>query len=166
MYRKVLMPMLLLALATGGKVKEAHATALPGNPVQVMSHKQRATTKGSAKYFTGKVRVEELLPVNNEAGLSSGIVTFQPKARTAWHSHPKGQTLVVTAGYGRVQKWGEKVQEIQEGDVVWIPAGVKHWHGAGPTTTMTHIAIVQNLPNGKSTDWMEPVTDAQYNGKE
>ena len=88
-------------------------------------------------------------------------VTFEPGARTAWHSHPLGQTLVVTSGVGRVQRWGDPVEEIRPGDLVWIPAGQKHWHGASPTTAMTHVAIVETL-DGKSSDWMEKVTDEQY----
>ena len=88
-------------------------------------------------------------------------VTFEPGARTAWHSHPLGQTLIVTSGVGRVQRWGDPVDEIRPGDLVWIPAGQKHWHGASPTTGMTHIAIVELL-DGKSADWMEKVTDEQY----
>jgi 4-carboxymuconolactone decarboxylase len=88
-------------------------------------------------------------------------VTFEPEARTAWHSHPLGQTLIVTSGVGRVQRWGDPVDEIRTGDLVWIPAGQKHWHGASPTAAMTHVAIVETL-DGKSSDWMEKVTDEQY----
>src|SRR5690242_21775228 len=114
-----------------------------------------------AETFTGSVRIDS--PFQAEAPARSGgaIVTFEPGARTAWHTHPLGQTLIVTSGIGLVQQWGGPIQVIKPGDVVWIPPGVKHWHGATRTTSMTHIAIAEAL-NGKSIDWMELVTDAQY----
>jgi quercetin dioxygenase-like cupin family protein len=119
--------------------------------------------KGSAQRFTGSVRVDPLFDAPAPARASGASVTFEPGARTAWHSHPLGQTLIVTAGYGRVQRWGGPVEEIQPGDVVWIPPGEKHWHGATSTTAMTHIAIVEKL-DAKSADWMEQVSDEQYQG--
>jgi len=117
--------------------------------------------KGPAEYFTGTVRVDPLFDAPAPARVLGASVTFEPGARTAWHTHPLGQTLVVTAGYGRVQRWGGPIEEIRPGDVVWIPPTEKHWHGAAPTTAMTHIAIVEKL-EGKSSDWMEKVTDEQY----
>ena len=117
--------------------------------------------KGSAEYFTGAVRVDPLFSPPEPARASGGSVTFEPGARTAWHAHPLGQTLIVTAGCGRVQREGGPVEEIRPGDVVWIPPGVKHWHGAAPTTAMTHIAIQEKL-DGKAVDWLEKVTDEQY----
>jgi len=119
--------------------------------------------KGPAEWFTGTVRIDALFAAPEPAHVSSGTVTFEPGARTAWHSHPLGQTLIVTAGCGRVQREGGPIEEIRPGDVVWISPGEKHWHGAAPTTAMTHVAIQESL-DGKSADWMEPVTDAQYFG--
>ena len=117
--------------------------------------------QGPAENFTGSVRVDPLFQASAPARASGAIVTFEPGARTAWHTHPLGQILIVTAGTGRVQRWGDPVDEIRQGDVVWIPPGEKHWHGAGPDTSMAHIAIVEAL-DGKSVDWMEKVTDEQY----
>ena len=120
------------------------------------------STQGPAEYFTGTVRVDSLFQAPNPARVVSAAVTFEPGARTAWHTHPLGQTLIVTAGCGRVQRWGDPVEEIRPGDVVWIPPAEKHWHGASPTTAMTHIAIQEQL-DGKTAEWMEQVTDEQYN---
>jgi 4-carboxymuconolactone decarboxylase len=117
--------------------------------------------RGPAEYFTGMVRIDPQFPAHEPARASGAYVTFEPCARTAWHAHPLGQVLVVTAGVGRVQQWGGPVEEIRAGDVVWIPPGVKHWHGAAPTTSMTHLAIQEAL-DGKVGDWMEKVTDEQY----
>ena len=117
--------------------------------------------KGSAQYFTGSVQVQELFPAYDPSRTSGGRVTFEPGARSAWHTHPLGQILIVTDGTGWIQKWGGPIEEIRKGDVIWIPAGVKHWHGATPTTAMTHIAI-QGALNGKAVEWMERVTDEQY----
>jgi len=121
------------------------------------------SSKGPAEYFTGTVRVDSLLQAPNPARVVSASVTFEPGARTAWHTHPLGQTLIVTAGCGRVRQWGGRIEEIRPGDVVWIPPAEKHWHGASPTTAMTHIAIQEHL-DGKTADWMEKVTDEQYQG--
>ena len=116
---------------------------------------------GSPQYFTGVVRVDPLFDAPDPARVVGASVTFEPGARTAWHTHPLGQTLIVTAGCGRVQREGGPVEEIRPGDVIWIPPGEKHWHGAAPTTAMTHIAIQEKL-DGKTVDWMEPVSDEQY----
>jgi quercetin dioxygenase-like cupin family protein len=113
------------------------------------------------QYFTGSVRRDPLFPVSPPSRMSGSSITFEPGARTAWHTHPVGQTLLVTSGVGRVQQWGEPVQEIRPGDVVRIPPGVKHWHGAAPTTAMTHIALTEEL-DGTNTDWLEKVSDEQY----
>ena len=120
--------------------------------------------KGPADWFTGTVRIDPLFAASPPARAAGAAVTFEPGARTAWHTHPLGQTLIVTAGVGRVQREGGPVDEIRPGDVVWFPAGEKHWHGASPTTAMTHIAIQEAL-DGKVVDWMEKVTDEQYGGK-
>ena len=119
--------------------------------------------RGPAVYFTGDVRIDPLFEVA-EPGRAVGVsVTFEPAARTAWHVHPLGQTLIVTTGCGRAQRWGGPVEEIRPGDVVWFPPGEKHWHGAAPTAAMTHIAIQERL-DGKTVEWLEPVTDEQYQG--
>ena len=117
--------------------------------------------KGPSEYFTGAVRIDPLFEAPDPARAVGASVTFEPGARTAWHSHPLGQTLVVTAGCGRAQRWGDDVQEIRPGDVIWTPPGEKHWHGATATTAMTHIAIQERL-DGKTVDWMEQVSDEQY----
>jgi quercetin dioxygenase-like cupin family protein len=117
--------------------------------------------KGPAEYFSGVVRVDPLFEAPDPARAAGASVTFEPGARTAWHTHPLGQTLIVTAGCGRVQRWGGAIEEMRPGDVVWFSPGEKHWHGAAPTTAMTHIAIQEKL-NGKVVDWMEKVSDEQY----
>jgi quercetin dioxygenase-like cupin family protein len=116
-----------------------------------------------AEYFTGTVRLDPLFQAPDPARVSGSSVTFEPGARTAWHTHPLGQTLIVTAGAGRVQRDGGPVEEIHPGDVVWFPPGEKHWHGAAPKTAMTHIAIQETL-DGKTVEWMEKVSDEQYTG--
>ena len=117
--------------------------------------------KGSAEYFTGTVRIDPVFDAPEPARIRCASVTFEPGARTAWHTHPLGQTLIVTAGLGLAQRWGAPVEEIRPGDVVWFPAGEKHWHGAAPSTSMTHIAMQEAL-NGSPVDWMEKVSDEQY----
>jgi len=123
----------------------------------------QSSGKGPAEYFTGSVRIDPLFKASNPSRASGGRVTFEPGARTAWHTHPLGQTLIVTAGCGLVQRWGGQIEEIRPGDVVSIPPGEKHWHGATATTAMTHIAIQENL-DGKAVEWMEKVSDEQYHG--
>jgi 4-carboxymuconolactone decarboxylase len=129
--------------------------------IEVVSSSARSVTPGTAEKFTGQVQVEQLFAAERGRRLSGGSVTFKPGARSAWHSHPAGQILIVTAGIGRIQQWGRAIQTIKTGDVVWIPPGVKHWHGAAPKTSMTHIAL-QEAVDGKAVDWMEHVSDAQY----
>jgi quercetin dioxygenase-like cupin family protein len=119
--------------------------------------------KGPGEYFTGSVRIDPLFQPTGTTQASGAYVTFEPSARTAWHTHPRGQTLIVTSGVGRVQLEGGPIEEIRAGDVVVIPAGKRHWHGAAPATAMTHIAI-QEHQDGKVVDWMEKVTDDQYGG--
>jgi quercetin dioxygenase-like cupin family protein len=116
---------------------------------------------GPAEWFTGRVRIDPLLSPPEPARTGMALVTFEPGARTHWHTHPLGQTLVVTAGCGRAQREGGPVEEIRPGDVVWFPPGEKHWHGATATTAMSHIAVQEKL-DGKNVDWMEQVSDAQY----
>ena len=121
------------------------------------------STKGSAEYFTGSVRIDPLFQANDPARAVGASVTFEPGSRTAWHTHPLGQVLIVTAGLGLVQRWDGPIEEIRSGDVVYIPLGEKHWHGAAATMAMTHIAIQEQL-DGKTVDWMEKVSDEQYQG--
>jgi quercetin dioxygenase-like cupin family protein len=118
---------------------------------------------GTADYFTGRVRVDPLFTAPEPARTRGALVTFEPGARTAWHTHPLGQTLIVTSGCGRVQCWGGPVEEIRPGDVIWFPPGEKHWHGAAPATAMTHIAVQEAL-DGKVVEWLEQVSEAQYQG--
>jgi quercetin dioxygenase-like cupin family protein len=119
------------------------------------------SSRGPAEWFTGTVRIDPLFQVQAPARAAASCVTFEPGARTAWHIHPLGQTLIVTAGCGRAQRLGGPIEEIRPGDVVWFPPGEKHWHGAAPTTAMTHIAIQEAL-DGKVVEWQEKVTDEQY----
>jgi quercetin dioxygenase-like cupin family protein len=129
--------------------------------MQITRSGSQPSGKGPADYFTGTVRIDPLFQAADPARVVGASVTFEPGARTAWHTHPLGQTLIVTAGLGRAQREGGPVEEIRPGDVVWFPPGEKHWHGATPTTAMTHLAIQEAL-NGRTVDWMEKVSDAQY----
>jgi len=131
------------------------------NAIVVARSEAQPTRQGPAENFTGLVRVDQEFRAPAPGRASGARVTFEPGARTAWHSHPLGQTLIVTSGVGRVQRWGDPVDEMRPGDVVWIPPGQKHWHGASPTVGMAHIAIAEQL-GGKSVDWMEKVTDEEY----
>lgn len=139
----------------------AQALAQDGDKIVVQTAGSQKSSAGSAQNFTGSVQVTGRFQGSPPARVSGGTVTFEPGARTAWHTHPLGQTLIVTAGAGLVQHWGGSIQEIAPGDTVWIPPGVKHWHGASPTTAMTHIAISETL-DGKTVEWMEQVSDEQY----
>jgi quercetin dioxygenase-like cupin family protein len=134
---------------------------------QIMDIKRNGTqpsNKGPTDWFTGMVRIDPLFQTNAPARAVAASVTFEPGARTAWHTHPLGQTLIVTAGCGRAQHWGGPIEEIRPGDVIWFPAGEKHWHGASAATAMTHIAIQEQL-DGKVVEWMEKVTDEQYGAR-
>ncbi|MBB2700102.1 cupin domain-containing protein [Rhizobium phaseoli] len=124
----------------------------------------RPSMKPPADYFTGAVRQDPLIEPPAPARVRATSVTFEPGARTAWHTHPLGQTLIVTSGRGLAQSWGEEIREIRAGDTVWFAPGEKHWHGAGHDTAMTHIAIHEAV-DGKHVDWMEKVSDAQYAGE-
>ncbi len=119
------------------------------------------STNGSADYFTGTVRIDPLFQAKDPARAVGAHVTFEPGARTAWHTHPLGQTLIVTSGCGWAQREGGPIEEIRPGDVVWFPPGEKHWHGATPTTGMAHIAV-QEAEGGKAVDWLEKVSDDEY----
>jgi quercetin dioxygenase-like cupin family protein len=121
----------------------------------------QASVKGPADWFTGTVRIDPLFQAPDPARVQGASVTFEPGARTAWHTHPLGQTLIVTSGCGLVQRWGGPIEEIQPGDIIWFEPGEKHWHGATPTNAMTHIALQEQL-NGKPVDWLEQVSEDQY----
>jgi quercetin dioxygenase-like cupin family protein len=142
------------SLATSGMAQTAQ-------PLKVTRNGAQTSARGPAENFTGAVRVDSLFRADEPARVSGGHVSFEAGARTAWHTHPLGQTLLVTSGVGLVQRWGGPVQEIRPGDVVWIPPGEKHWHGASPTNAMGHYAIAELL-NGKAVDWLEKVSDQQY----
>lgn len=129
---------------------------------QILRAGSRTSTTGPTESFTGQVRVEPLFPARNDLNVSGAYVTFEPGARSAWHTHPAGQRLVVVSGVGLTQEWGKPAQEIRTGDVVVCPPGVKHWHGAAPTTAMTHLAVTGAV-GGKSVEWMEKVSNEQYN---
>jgi quercetin dioxygenase-like cupin family protein len=129
--------------------------------MDIKKNGSRPIADGSAEYFTGSVRIETLVQPPDPARIRANSVTFEAGARTAWHTHPLGQTLLVTAGIGWVQAWGGPVSEIRPGDVVWIPPGEKHWHGATRTSAMTHLAFQEAL-DGKPVEWLEQVSEAQY----
>jgi quercetin dioxygenase-like cupin family protein len=130
-------------------------------PMDIKRNGSQPSSKGPAEWFTGSVHVKPLFEAPVPARALGASVTFEAGARTAWHTHPLGQTLIVTSGCGRVQRWGGSIEEIRPGDVVWFAPGEKHWHGGAPTTAMTHVAIVEVL-DGKTADWMEKVSDEQY----
>jgi quercetin dioxygenase-like cupin family protein len=154
------MKTLLAAVSTAGLIAGS-ALADEAKSVQVTRLGSQASAVGPGSYFTGTVRIDAPFAGNGGARVGGATVTFEPGARTAWHTHPLGQTLIVTAGAGRVQHWGGPVQVIRAGDTVWIPPGVKHWHGAAPATAMTHIAIAEAL-DGKVVEWLEQVSETQY----
>jgi quercetin dioxygenase-like cupin family protein len=129
--------------------------------MEIKRNGSQPSVKGPADWFTGTVRIDPLFNAEDPARTGAAYVTFEPGARTAWHTHSLGQTLVVTAGCGRVQSWGGQIEEIRPGDVIRFAPGEKHWHGAGPETAVTHIAIQETL-NGKAVDWMEHVSEEQY----
>jgi quercetin dioxygenase-like cupin family protein len=154
-------PALVLSVAYACRAQNAPA----GKPSQtIVRVGSQPSSKGPAEYFTGNVTVAPLFPANASASYSGAYVTFEVGARSAWHTHPAGQRLVVTAGVGRTAEWGGRVQEIKAGDVIWCPPGVKHWHGASPTTAMTHLTLAGTV-NNINVEWMEKVTDAQYNAE-
>ena len=137
------------------------ASAQGSHSIQIARSGSQQSSKGSAGYFTGSVAIGPLFSVHDPSRTTGGKVTFQPGARSAWHTHPLGQILIVTDGTGWIQQWGGPIEEIRKGDVIWISPGVKHWHGATPTTAMTHVGIQESL-NGKVVDWLEKVTDEPF----
>ena len=150
----------LATLATAGRAT-AQEKQGASSTMQITWAGSQPSRTGPAEYFTGAVRVDPLFEVPEPARVSGGHVTFEPGVRSAWHTHPLGQILIITSGLGWVQREGGPIEEVRPGDVVWFPPGLKHWHGATPTMAMTHIAIQESL-NGKNVDWMEKVGDEQY----
>nr|WP_238947870.1 cupin domain-containing protein [Caldimonas brevitalea] len=140
-------------------------TSAPSSGQEITRAGAQAATVGSADFFTGRVRVEPVWPADRHINASGGMVTFEPGARSNWHTHPSGQRLLVVSGVGLTQEWGKAVQTIRAGDVVWCPPGVKHWHGASPTTAMSHLAVTGTTPDGKNVNWMEKVSDEQYTAR-
>ena len=162
-----MMSRLLMAAVSGvvsAGAADSHSDKGGSTAQEITPAGAQAATVGPADYFTGRVRVDPLFPSGNDISASGAYVTFEPSARSAWHTHPAGQRLVVVSGAGLTQEWGKPVREIRPGDVVVCPPGIKHWHGAAPNTSMTHLAITGTV-NGKSVDWMEKVTDEQYNAR-
>jgi quercetin dioxygenase-like cupin family protein len=156
--RSATLPASLLLLAWAAVAPAANTLAASQT---VSSAGSRPAATGPAEYFTGNVRVDPLFAAKDVAPFSGAYVTFEPGARSAWHTHPGGQHLIVTSGVGWTQEWGGPIVEIRAGDVVWCPPGVKHWHGATPTTALTHIALTGTV-GGKNVDWLEKVSDEQY----
>lgn len=143
---------------------EATSSSSPPPAQHISRHGEQPQVTGPAQWFTGNVRVEPLFPADGPLNASGAYVSFEAGARSAWHTHPAGQRLVVVSGIGLTQEWGKPVQEIHPGDVIVCPVGVKHWHGAAPGSAMTHLAITGSV-DGKNVDWMEHVTDDQYNAR-
>lgn len=131
---------------------------------QIVTAGEQKSVRGPSDFFTGSARIDPAWPANESINASGGYVTFEPGARSAWHTHPAGQHLVVTSGVGLTQEWGKSIHVIRPGDVVWCPPGVKHWHGAAPNIAMTHLAIT-GTANGKNVVWMEKVSDEQYSAR-
>lgn len=158
-----ILPLAVAMLAGLAQSRQSTAPA-PAPAQRIIKSGTVASVSGPAENFTGRVRVDPLTAANESINTSTAYVTFEPGARSAWHTHPAGQYLVVTAGAGLTQEWGNPVQELRVGDVLWCPPGVKHWHGAAPTTALTHIAVTGNQA-GKSVQWAEKVTDEQYQSR-
>lgn len=166
MKRISILPILLFAsFGCLGAQTGAQGVAAAATQITVTPQSAQKVIVGTPNHFTGSARVQSLFDAKALSHNTGGIVTFQPGARSVWHTHPIGQVLIVTEGEGWVQAWGNPVQVMRKGDVIWIPAGVKHWHGASPTSSVTHIAL-QEEQNGTNVVWLEPVTDAQYNPKQ
>jgi quercetin dioxygenase-like cupin family protein len=153
------------AVVVAGTAGSAIAQAPAATAVQEITRAgTRPSSAGPADFFTGRARVDPVWPADDHINASGGLVTFEPGARSAWHTHPAGQRLVVISGVGLTQESGKPVQVIRPGDVVWCPPGVKHWHGAAPTTAMTHLAVTGTV-QGRNVNWMEKVSDEQYNAR-
>jgi 4-carboxymuconolactone decarboxylase len=159
---RILFSSVLAVSIWGASIAVAQApSSVSDQSIEISSAKTRTSNPGTATNFTGHAQVEQLFAARGASRLTGGVVIFQPGARSAWHTHPLGQILVITAGTGLVQQWGGPIRSMKTGDVVWIPAGVKHWHGASHSSSVTQMAI-QEVVDGKNVDWLEPVTDQQY----
>ena len=165
MLKSIVLGMATCAMASTPTLAEHPGTCGKLEASQVITRAgEQASAHGPAEHFTGQVRVDPLFPASMGLNASGAYVTFEPGARSAWHTHPAGQRLVVVSGVGLTQEWGKPVQVIRPGDVIVCPPGVKHWHGAAPGTSMTHLAVTGSL-DGKSVEWMEKVTDEQYKAR-
>jgi quercetin dioxygenase-like cupin family protein len=160
--KKLALVALMAACAHAGSAL-AQARPTPGGQ-EITQAGTQPSVPAPAEYFTGRVRIDPVWPASETLNASGGAVTFEPGARSAWHTHPAGQRLIVLSGVGLTQEWGKPVQVIHPGDVVWCPPGVKHWHGAAPTTAMTHLAVTGTV-DGKNVTWMEKVSDEQYSAR-
>ncbi len=158
------MNMSLLTLGVLAMAAQEATVGVERPSQQIARAGEQASIPGPAEYFTGQVRIDPVWPADDAINASGGLVTFEPGARSAWHTHPAGQRLVVVSGVGLTQEWGKPVQEIRPGDVVWCPPGVKHWHGAARATAMTHLAVTGTV-DGRNVEWMEKVDDEQYNAR-
>ncbi|AWH33214.1 cupin domain-containing protein [Stenotrophomonas sp. SAU14A_NAIMI4_8] len=154
----------ILVLSLWALLGLPHAAGAAAPEQQITAAGDQPSTQGPSEHFTGNVRIDPVWPADAGITASGGLVTFEPGARSAWHTHPAGQRLLITSGVGRVQEWGKPVQIVRPGDVVWCPPWVKHWHGAAPGTAMTHLAVT-GVRDGQNVTWMEKVTDAQYEAK-
>jgi quercetin dioxygenase-like cupin family protein len=151
-----------ILVATAMAAGSAGAQPTTGIPAQEITRAgAQASSPGPAEFFSGRTRIDPVWPATDTMNASGGLVTFEPGARSAWHTHPAGQRLVVMSGVGLTQEWGKAIQTIRPGDVVWCPPGVKHWHGASESTAMTHLAVTGTV-GGKNVTWMEKVSDEQY----
>ncbi|HBO1017308.1 TPA: cupin domain-containing protein [Pseudomonas aeruginosa] len=157
MRKQIITAALCVAVLQAGSASAGDAKA----EQQIITAGSQASIPGPEQFFTGHARIDPLWPNDEHINTSGALVTFEPGARSAWHTHPAGQRLVVTSGVGLTQEWGKPIQVIRPGDVVWCPPGVKHWHGAASTTAMTHLAVTPTL-DGKNVNWMEKVSDEQY----
>lgn len=154
--------LLSIALCMGWIPTVFAAEATPASAAQqIIRAGEQASLAGPDDYFSGRVRIDPLSVANNDINASTAYVTFEPGARSAWHTHPKGQYLVVTSGVGMIQEWGQPRQTIRPGDVIWCPPGIKHWHGASVSSAMTHLAVTGTV-DGKNANWMETVSDQEY----
>ncbi len=155
---KLMVSLFALALAPAAFAAEPAAQT-------IVRAGEKASSVGPEQFFTGRIRLDPVYGATDSINASGAYVTFEPGARSAWHTHPKGQHLIVTQGVGRTGEWGKPVQEIKPGDVVWCPPGVKHWHGAAPNTAMTHLTVTGHDEKNQNVTWMEKVSDEQYNAR-
>lgn len=161
--KSILLTLLMIGVATQGGT--ALAAASDNAAQQIIKYGSQGTFSGAAEFFTGEVKVDMLFPASKELSVGGAYVTFAAGARSAWHVHPLGQTLLVISGTAWTQEWGKAIQEAGAGDVIVCPAGIKHWHGATPSSAMTHLALTGTTVEGKNVTWLEHVSEAQYRGK-